>query len=103
MSDSFGIVMYGGIARVEYDLSQAQEDGFVKYDVYGPSDDRHWEYETDELDIGNRISIAVAEDVAEKLYMPPEGWVAHDSQLGVFSSAMDEPVHRERGCCHSKI
>lgn len=62
-ADRIGLVVATGICTAEYDLKQAQDEGYAKF-LLGERDEI---FETDELGIGENISVVVAREAMDEM------------------------------------
>lgn len=93
-ADRIGVITAtGSIRPIEYDLSQVQDEGFVRYNasLFGK-----WQgYETDDVPPGKSIPLFIAADVRDEVVGEVQGWEVPEYMLGSFLSEMDEPVYRQ--------
>ena len=83
-ADSFGLITTIGVHTVEYDLNQVQSEEYIRYEIHGPHGVEVEEYEINELNMGDHISLKIAEYASEALSLDVLGFKVPDHLLGSF-------------------
>lgn len=77
-ADNFEVILAGGIERVEYDLKQAYEQGYARYQFLDEM------YTTDELTLGTHIPVNIADDIIENGEWDVYGFAVPDHMVALF-------------------